>query len=107
MIKSSSLSGGKTSSSSKNTFAKSNTTKRFYNLSASHFSFSDNMAYNLHPLHILFYNCREERNLKDTPQFLPTITLLCPKSSIKLNRFVLRSSMASCDSNQSMPITMS
>jgi hypothetical protein len=66
MLNSSSLSSGKPSSSSGNMSTNFDTTGRIYNLSMSPFLFSVEMAYNLHPLCILFFNCKEEINLKDT-----------------------------------------
>jgi hypothetical protein len=80
---------------------------KFSNPFVSPFLLSAKMVYNLHHLHILFYNCKEEINLKDTPCFLPTISLLCPKSSVKLNRFILQLSITLWDSKQSIPIPMS
>jgi hypothetical protein len=89
IVKSNSRSGSKPGNYSGNMFANSCTTGRFSNPFTSTFSFSAKIAYKLHPLRILFYSYREEINLKDTPWFLLSTNLLRPKSSLKLNRFVL------------------
>ena len=107
IIKSISLLGGKHGNSYGNTSTHSHTTGRFSNPFSSPFSFRAKISYNWHPFCMLLCSCREEVNLKDTLWFLPTITVLCPKSSIKLNCFILQFSITSCDSNQSIPITMS
>jgi hypothetical protein len=54
IVKSNSRSGGKPGNSSGNTFANYCTTGRFSNPSASPFSFSSKIVYNLHPLRIIF-----------------------------------------------------
>jgi hypothetical protein len=88
IVNSNFLSGGKSGNSYRNTCANSHTTRRFSNPSASPFSFITNISYSFHHLRILLYRCRKEINLKDTSWFLPTITVLCPKSSVKLKYFV-------------------
>jgi hypothetical protein len=90
---SNSLSGRKPGNSSRNTSANSHTTERFSNPSTSPFLFSTNIAYNLNPFPMIFCSGREDMNLKETPWFLPAITLLCPTSSIKPNHFVLQLSV--------------
>jgi hypothetical protein len=79
MVNSNSLYGCKPDSSLGKKYANSDTRGRFSNPFVSPSSLSAKMAYNLHHLHMLFCNCREEINLNDSPWFLPIITLLYPK----------------------------
>ena len=94
---------GKPGSSLGKTLENYDTTGKYSNIFVSPFLLRDKMAYILHPLCIFFFNCREVINLRDTPLFIPTITLLFHKSLIKINIFVSQLSIASFDSNQSIP----
>ena len=70
---------GKPGSSLGKTLENYDTTGNSSNISVSPFLLRDKMAYNLHPLCIFFFNCREVINLSETHWFFPIITLFCHK----------------------------